>query len=261
VDVGVVARELARLAERMQRAPDPEHTAEEVVEYACQQLGADHAGITLIIDDGLRTVAPTDTLVEQVDRLQYDLGEGPCHDSAWKGETLVAQDLADDPRWPAWAPAAVSLGIRSVLGVELVDKAHDRRLGAVNLFWDRPRVITCEEVDLAHLIARHAALALAASIDAEGLRLALDTRKRIGQAQGILMERHGLGEDQAFAVLRRYSQDNNVKLRDLAQHLVDTKELPQRLKNSREAAPGRTGPANGTSAKVETHAEHRNNPH
>ena len=67
--------------------------------------------------------------------------------------------------------------------------------------------------------------------------------------------------DQAFAVLRRYSQDNNVKLRDLAQHLVETKELPQRLKNRREAAPGRPDPATGAPAKVETHAEHPTTPH
>jgi GAF domain-containing protein len=131
----------------------------------------------------------------------------------------------------------VSFGVRSVLGVELVDKAHERRIGAVNLYWDRPRVFTPDEIALAHLISRHAALALAASLNAEGLRLAMDTRKRIGQAQGILMERHGLDEDQAFAVLRRYSQNNNVKLRDLAEHLVETKELPHHS-TSREVDAG-----------------------
>jgi len=239
VDVSAVARELARLAERMHRAPDPEHTAGEVVAYARHELGADHAGITLIQRDGdLETVAPTDALVEKVDRLQYDLGEGPCHDSAWSGETLVAQNLADEPRWPRWAPEAVSLGIGSVLGVELVDKTVGRRMGAVNLYWARPRVFTSDEVSLAHLITRHAALALAASLNAEGLQLAMDTRKRIGQAQGILMERHGLTEDQAFAVLRRYSQNNNVKLRDLAEQLVETKELPQHPAGRREVEAG-----------------------
>ena len=73
--MALAADELARLAERMHRAPDPEHTAEEVVAYARHELGADHAGITLIQRDGdLETVAPTDPLVEKVDRLQYDLG-------------------------------------------------------------------------------------------------------------------------------------------------------------------------------------------
>ena len=162
-DTGL-ARELARLAERMHQAPDPEHTASQVVDYALQQLGADHAGITLIRRGRrLETVAPTDPVVTRADVLQYELGEGPCHDSAWQGETLVSQDLEVDPRWPRWGPKAVAIGIRSALGVELKSKGGDRRLGAVNLYWDHPRVFSSDEIALAHLISRHAALALAAS--------------------------------------------------------------------------------------------------
>ncbi len=67
--------------------------------------------------------------------------------------------------------------------------------------------------------------------------MALEGRKRIGQAQGILMERHSLTEDQAFAVLKRYSQDNNVKLRDLAVHLVETHHLPDYEPPSAATAP------------------------
>lgn len=222
-----VARELARLAERMARSPDPGQTAAQVVDYARQQLDADYAGITLIRRRGrLETIAPTHPVVEQVDLLQYELGEGPCHDSAWQCETLVSQDLTADPRWPAWAPRAVELGLGSTLGVELRNRAEDRRLGSVNLFWRHPRTFTSDEIALAHLISRHAAIALVASFTVEGLTVALDGRKRIGQAQGILMERHGLTEEQAFAVLKRYSQDFNVKLRDVAEQLVRTKKLP-----------------------------------
>ncbi len=224
-----LARELARLAERMALSPGPEQTAAEVVDYARQQLDADYAGITLIHRRGrLQTVAPTHPVVERADLLQEELGEGPCHDSAWQCSTLVSQDLATEPRWPAWAPRAVELGIRSALGVELLDRAEDRRLGSVNLFWTHPRTFTPDEIALAHLISRHAAIALVASFTLEGLTLALDGRKRIGQAQGILMERHGLTEEQAFAVLKRYSQDFNVKLRDVAERLVHTKRLPDK---------------------------------
>ncbi|WP_442939993.1 GAF and ANTAR domain-containing protein [Nocardioides sp. B-3] len=129
----------------------------------------------------------------------------PCHDSAWQGATMVSRDLAADSRWPLWAPKAVALGIGSALGAELVNKAGDRRLGAVNLYWARARVFTSDEVAFAHLMTRHAALALDASLTVEGLNIALDGRKRIGQARGILMERHGSDEDRAFAVLKRYS--------------------------------------------------------
>jgi AmiR/NasT family two-component response regulator len=43
---------------------------------------------------------------------------------------------------------------------------------------------------------------------------------------GILMERFDLDPDQAFDVLRRYSQTHNRKLRDVAQDLIDTRHLP-----------------------------------
>ena len=69
-------------------------------------------------------------------------------------------------------------------------------------------------------------VALASARKLDNLWQAVDARKRIGQAQGILMERFGLTDDQAFAVLLRYSQDNNIKLRAVADLLVETRSLP-----------------------------------
>jgi len=47
------------------------------------------------------------------------------------------------------------------------------------------------------------------------------------------MERYDLEEDRAFEVLRRYSQDHNLKLREVAEQLVSTRKLPasQRVDN------------------------------
>lgn len=60
----------------------------------------------------------------------------------------------------------------------------------------------------------------------DSLSDAVDARTLVGQAQGILMERFGLDADQAFAVLRRYSQDHNIRLRHLSKQLVHTRLLP-----------------------------------
>jgi len=61
----------------------------------------------------------------------------------------------------------------------------------------------------------------------ENLHSALSSREVIGQAQGILMERERIAPDQAFDVLRRASQYLNIKLREVAQTLVDTGERPE----------------------------------
>jgi len=61
---------------------------------------------------------------------------------------------------------------------------------------------------------------------AENLAAALVTRELIGQAQGILIERERITPDQAFVVLRQASQHLNIKLREVAQNLVETGERP-----------------------------------
>jgi AmiR/NasT family two-component response regulator len=60
----------------------------------------------------------------------------------------------------------------------------------------------------------------------ENLNAALGTRETIGEALGILMERERITADQAFDILRKASQHLNIKLRDVAQNLVDTGESP-----------------------------------
>lgn len=226
MDQQLQARALAQLAETLRAAPDPVHTAEEVVSYARKQLDSDYAGITLIRRQGrLETVAPTDPLVDQVDALQHELAEGPCRDASWAKEPLLCPDLSTETRWPRWAPAVVAAGISAMLSVEL-SGTDGRRIGAVTSYWAVSRTFTPDQVAFASLFARHAALALATSTEIAGLNVALDSRKRIGQAQGILMARYDLDEERAFEVLRRYSQDNNVKLRDVAEQIVRRRRLP-----------------------------------
>jgi GAF domain-containing protein len=220
------AMEFARIAQALQAAPTPSRTAEQVVDYVRGQLDAEHAGITLIRAGGrLETVAATDAWVEKADALQYQLDQGPCRDSSWRGETLVVNDLGADQRWPQWAAKVVALGISSVLAVELTS-VQDERIGAINVYWAQQRTVTADDVAFVNILARHAALALSSAMNEAGLNVALDTRKLIGQAQGILMERFGLDDARAFEVLRRYSQDHNMKLRRVAEYLVSTRELP-----------------------------------
>jgi ANTAR domain/GAF domain len=217
---------LADIAEALHAEPTPTRTAEEIIAFAQREIDADYAGLTLIRSrNRLDTIAPTDPLVVQVDVLQYELDEGPCRDSSWHRQTLISEDLAADLRWPQWAPKVVALGIKSVLAVELTG-SEGRRIGSINMYWLRPRTFASDDVAFANLFARHAAIGLANSMDMAGLNVALDGRKLIGQAQGILMERFALDEARAFEVLRRYSQDHNMKLRHVAKHLIETRSLP-----------------------------------
>jgi len=56
-------------------------------------------------------------------------------------------------------------------------------------------------------------------------RSQLTDRKTIDRAKGILMKRHGLGEDEAYARLRKTAMDRGMKLAEVAQRVVDVAEL------------------------------------
>jgi AmiR/NasT family two-component response regulator len=69
-------------------------------------------------------------------------------------------------------------------------------------------------------------VAVAETQQVDGLRIAALNRAIIGQAQGILMERYTIDPEQAFNVLRRVSQDNNIKLIRVADELVRIRRTP-----------------------------------
>ncbi|TCM48900.1 GAF domain-containing protein [Kribbella sp. VKM Ac-2568] len=220
-----VADVFARLAVELHEETGLTETVEAVVQFALQAVSCTHAGVALAQRGRhFETIAVTDPLVEQSDQLQLDCGEGPSLAVLANRDTVVIADTESDDRWPVWGPKAAALGLRSVLTVRL--HTSGSTLGVLQLFNTEPHAFDADDDAVAHILARHASVALSNARQEASLWHAIDARKLIGQAQGILMERFGIDGDQAFAVLRRYSQDNNIKLRDVAQRLIETRKLP-----------------------------------
>ncbi len=220
-EAAAVFADMARLLEA---EPDLVSTALQICELAKDALACDFAGITLLHGrNRVETVAATDPLVERGDALQYEYGEGPCLQAIWSHETFAVEDLTTDTRWPRWAAAAASLGLRSILAVRLFTTGETH--GALNMYAAEQRLFSPDDVAMAQIYASHASVALAAAREEEQLRAAIDSRHLIGLAQGILMERFDIGVERAFDVLRRYSQTRNVKLRDIAEEVVARRGL------------------------------------
>jgi GAF domain-containing protein len=210
----------ADIALLLEEVPSHEQTLEQIVQLAHETLGCDFASITLRVVGGrLETAAATHPVVEKADALQYEFEEGPCYEAAKEEGNFHCPDLEHDARWPRWGPEAAKLGLHSLLGLRL--QTHRQTFGALNLYHRQAHAYDPDDIVLAEIFASHAAVAMAASSNEVNLKRAVDTRHVIGQAQGILMERFGLDDVRAFAVLRRLSQDGNVKLRAVAQQIVD----------------------------------------
>jgi AmiR/NasT family two-component response regulator len=81
-------------------------------------------------------------------------------------------------------------------------------------------------VEVAEAFAHLASLALRAVTERDNLNRAIVARHRVGLAQGLLMTRRQLTADQAFTLLQRQSQNSHVKLRTIAQTVIQTGDLP-----------------------------------
>jgi transcriptional regulator with GAF, ATPase, and Fis domain len=189
--------------------------------------GCDAAGILVLRRKKAETLAPTEKLVVDSDQLQVRLGEGPCFDAARRSEGervfRIADFTEEQPGWPAYAHQARQLGVGSMMGFLLFTEDED--FGALNLYSRKPGAFT-EASELAGwLLASHAAVAFATARTHAQLEQAVATRHIIGEAMGIIMGSHHLTEEQAFDVLRRYSQDNNIRLREVARLVCERGSL------------------------------------
>ncbi len=200
-------------------------TVEAVLQFAVEALHYDSASVMLMRRRRPETVAATDPLVTVADQLQIDVGEGPGLQAIADGVPVLVKDTVTDDRWPRWAPGAAANGIRSALAIRLSTATSVS--GALNLVSSQPSVFGEGDLEAAQLLALHASIAIASSRTEESLTDAIDARKVVGQAVGRLMERYGMDAVQAFAVLRRYSQDRNQRLQTVAEHVIATGHLPE----------------------------------
>ncbi len=176
-----------------------------------------YASISVRDDDRIQTVCATDPLVDALDAQQYALREGPCYSAATDTAQVIAPDLADDPRFTRYGPAAVAAGCRAQAAFRLYDRR--RTQAALNLYSTRAGAFE-DLTTTAALFRSQAAVALAYAHEISNLQEALATRTTIGKAVGLVMERYQLNDERAFAFLTRLSQHRNVKLRVVAEELV-----------------------------------------
>lgn len=209
----------ARLSQELAGEGDVVQTVQRVIELAQQNIhGCDYAGFTLTHKDKLETAAATGPVIARLDQAQHDLGEGPCLEAARQEETYLIRDTSNEPRWPHWSAAAAQVGIRSVLSVQLTGPNHLH--AAMNLYSETLDAYDEDAIITAQIYATHAGNAIAATNEVEQLQTALRSRHLIGVAQGMLMLRYNLTEEQSFRFLSRSSQDSNTKLKDVAVKLI-----------------------------------------
>lgn len=187
--------------------------------------GADYVSLSIVNrDNRIRSRAPSHLIPERLDALQSELQEGPCFDSIREHRIVRVPDLTDHTPWPQFASSAVAEGVRSMLAFQLFVEVDS--FGALNLYSTTPNAFDQESEDISSGVAAHASLALANAQKQGQLYEAVASRDLIGQAKGILMERHKISEHEAFLLLTKVSSRENMKLRAVAEEFVRSGALP-----------------------------------
>jgi putative methionine-R-sulfoxide reductase with GAF domain len=241
-----LADRLSDLARSLQSENDPASTLTRIVQAAVTAIpGVDDASISVVL--GRRRVeaqAASGELPRRVDALQAETAQGPCLDAVYEEHTVRVPDMRSETRWPRFAARAAAAGAGSMLCFQLWVEGDN--LGALNLYSRSPAAFDDESEHIGLLFASHAAVAFAGARQQASLHVALTTRDLIGQAKGVLMERHKITGGAAFELLVAASQDSNRKLRDVADELVSRGELT--AMRARRVAPASYQP--GTSSKL-----------
>jgi GAF domain-containing protein len=200
-----------------------------VVSLAQATVGsADGVSVSLAANGGFVTPSATDDVVRELDSVQYQERSGPCVEAIDTGKRFAIALAASGERYPRFAAAAQQRFMTGVVSTPLA--TDEGAFGALNCYSASAERFPPGDLDVASQIAGHASALLAgaatrssATTTNEQLQAALLSRDLIGQAKGILMERHRCSAEEAFDLLRRTSQRENRKLTAIAQDVVDAR--------------------------------------
>lgn len=225
-----LSRELAEVG-RLVEDDDITSVLDRLVQRAVRTIpGCEHATITVELGpDRLETVAGAEIAAVAHTPDEPQAWHGPIFEAVRFQEPRRVEDAETEQRWAGFGERMRSAGFRSCLALPL--PAHRKPSVGCTLFSSRPNQFTKHIMDLVMLFTLHAGTTFdnAALYDrscqlVEHLHTALVARDTIGQAKGVLMRHYGCDSDAAFDRLRRASQQQNVKLRDLAAKLVDAQQ-------------------------------------
>jgi GAF domain-containing protein len=206
---------------------------QKVTDLAARVLPGEPAtSVTIVTAGRATTVAASHPLARQLDEVQYAQGSGPCLQAATTGSVVELLDTATEQRWGPFPRIAAQRACRGVMSFPL--PAQELISGGLNVYArtaqpldDRTRAVAARFAAYAVVPVSNMYLYESAVERAEHLRTALDSRAVIDQAKGILMERHRMSADQAFRELAKVSMESNTRVRDIAEHFVETGEFPE----------------------------------
>ncbi len=234
-----------RILERLVGSEAPGLETKRLCEVCADVTDMTGAGLMLMSGDVPRgPVCTTDEVSDTIEQLQYSLGEGPCVDAAQRDRPVLEPNLAHphQPRWLAFTGPALDAGVRAIFGFPLQVGAV--RLGALNLYRDRPGPLPDEQHADALVmadVAAQALLVLQANAPPGRLAVELETGADfhyvVHQASGMVAAQLEVSVGQALIRLRAYAFGNDQPLAAVARDVVARRLRFDHLSGENDPAP------------------------
>jgi hypothetical protein len=222
-----VADRLDRILGQL-RAGSHGPTSARLCEVAADVTRMSGAGIMLVAGDVSRgSLCKSNPVSGLIEDLQYTLGEGPCIDAYRTGVAVLEPDLASPavPRWPGFTPPAVEAGAGAVFGFPV--RIGAVRLGALNLYCDRPGPLSEDQYGTALVMADVTARAILTmqATTPEGELSAefeegADLQVVVHQATGMVAVQLGVKVSEALIRLRARAFATNEQIATVAAAVV-----------------------------------------
>ncbi|HZI37803.1 MAG TPA: GAF domain-containing protein [Acidimicrobiia bacterium] len=142
------------------------------------------AGVTLIsAGSDPHYVAASDESALLFEKLQTELGEGPCVEAFQTGTAVAVADLRDESRFPAFTRRAIDAGLLAVFTFPL--RNGDAPLGALDLYRDTPGPLDVRTMGAAQTLADVASAYLLNAKARDDLRSSTDQAREQALHDGL----------------------------------------------------------------------------
>ncbi len=145
-----------------------------------------------------------------------------------EGRPVMVPNVVDEKQYQ-YPELARKTGLASLLSVPMTTR--DKVIGTVNIYTREARQFTDDEVGFVKVVAGQAAVAIEnARLMSETLEMkrTLEARKLIERAKGILQQKYGLSEEEAYLRLRNESRRLRRPMRDLAEAVILADDLEKK---------------------------------
>ena len=184
-------------------------------------MDVDSCSIYLLDDSEFLVLkASTGLAPDAVGHARLKVGEGLTGHAVKIGKAVAASHASRDRHFK-YLPETKETAFESLLAVPLI--AREKVIGAVNVQSRKEREYSQDDMDLLSIIADVAAGELEKAMlydEIGGLKEALETRKLVERAKGILMKRHHIDEQDAFARIQHQARTSRKSMREVAEAII-----------------------------------------